>query len=157
MLNNTRPELEARIELVKNRIIFLDEATSKMCLEQKSYERELEALEQLYHLYKNLPEDPIDTERKEYGAQPPVAKPKTRRPKKYKPRPLSEMEKTVLHLLSELDGLTTAELASYLELTVTQASNVVYNMKKKDLVVTAPGTKPYKHYAVEGTNDNRTI
>ena len=151
MLNNSRPEIEARRELVQNRIAFLDKSISDMSLELVTYSRELEILEQLYRLYKDLPEDPIDTERKQYNTASPQPQKTTKAKQR---RNNTTMHNNIMHLLNELGGLTTREIADYLEIEPPVVSKQVYSMKKRGYLISKDYGNGKRHFIKEGADDN---
>lgn len=143
-MKDTRVELDTRIELVTNRMEFLDKEFKRIHREHDGYHRELDALLSLRAIYKEIPCDPIDEERTSlFPATAPTPAPNA--PKVKAPRRKhGEIQETYLKVLREFGECTTEDIATLLgEDTIKVSKDLSYLKKKGFITCHGLGQKNY--------------
>ena len=120
-MNNTRPNLKNRYEVVCNRINYLENIVEK---ELKIFQKEKEALETLLELYKK--DDPIDIERATMATSIQLM---------FKPLQRYGTSAKILDLLSNGDILSVKQLMELLENTKSAVTCSLHKLYKENRVI----------------------
>ena len=118
-MNPTRINLNDRLELVENRIRYLDEEIKKLGSEKQILTQEHELLQSFQKLYSSNKTDTIDSERR-YICE--------------NPEPRKSIRDTILNLLKEIGPCTFAEVVSLSELGSRQVRNALNPLKLRKRV-----------------------